>query len=265
MFTVEWNRAIWDTVYPWSAGGDEWSGAWGGVEMQWFRTLLPRLHPFLPTGTLLEIAPGYGRWTQKLKDLCEQMYLVDLASKCIETCRRRFSDCSHLHYHVNDGRSLDAVPDGAVDLAFSFDSLVHVERPVMRSYLGELARVLADDGVAFLHHSNLGEYARRLRLIEKLPLVARLERWGLVERNPHYRSPDVSARTVEEDAGQMGLRCISQELVNWGSRRLIDCFSVITRAGSRWDRPNRVVRNRRFWDEIHEAARLSLSYCRPAS
>jgi SAM-dependent methyltransferase len=265
MFTVEWNKAIWDTIYPWSAGGNEWSGAWGGVEMQWHRTLLPRLHPFLPTGTLLEIAPGYGRWTQKLKDLCQEMYLVDLASKCIETCRRRFQNCTHLHYHVNDGRSLDRVPDRAIDFAFSFDSLVHVERPVIRSYLDELGRVLAADGVAFLHHSNLGDYARRLWLLDRLPLVTRLERWGLIERNPHYRATDVSAGTVAEDAVHAGLQCITQELVNWGSRRLIDCFSVVTRAGSRWARPNRVVRNRHFWDEIHDAARLATCYGCPAT
>ena len=54
---------------------------------------------------------------------------------------------------------------------------------------------MTPDGIAFLHHSNLGEYARRLRLLERLPGVARLERWGLVERNPHYRAPDVSAST----------------------------------------------------------------------
>ena len=87
MFTVEWNKVVWDSQYQWRQGGEEWSGAWGGVEMQWHRTLLPRLHAFLPTGTLLEIAPGFGRWTQKLKDRCQEMHLVDLASKCIWSSR----------------------------------------------------------------------------------------------------------------------------------------------------------------------------------
>jgi SAM-dependent methyltransferase len=265
MFTVEWNRTIWDSLYAWSAGGNEWSGAWGGVEMQWHRTLLPRLHAFLPARTILEIAPGYGRWTEKLKDFCQEMHLVDLASRCIETCRRRFRDCTHLHYHVNDGQSLDMIPAGVVDFAFSFDSLVHVERRVIRAYLHGMADILAADGVAFLHHSNLGEYARRLRLLDRLPGVTRLERWGLVERNPHFRAPDVSAGTFAEDAAAAGLHCVAQELVNWGSRRLCDCFSVVTRPGSRWARPNRVIRNRHFWDEIHEAARLASCYGPPAT
>lgn len=51
--------------------------------------------------------------------------------------------------------------DGAVDLAFSFDSLVHVEIDVIEGYLTELARVLVPDGVAILHHSNLA--AERLK------------------------------------------------------------------------------------------------------
>jgi SAM-dependent methyltransferase len=263
MFTVEWNKVIWDSQYPWPSGGNEWSGAWGGVEMQWHRTLLPRLFAFLPARTLLEIAPGFGRWTQKLKDHCQEMHLVDLSSRCIQTCRQRFEDCTHLHYHVNDGQSLDMVPEEAIDFAFSFDSLVHVNRGVIRSYLQGLARVLTPDGVAFLHHSNLGEYSWRLRFIEKLPLLASLERWGLVERNRHCRATDVSAATFADDAQEAGLQCITQELVNWGSRRLIDCFSVVTRPGSRWARPNRVVRNGRFWEEIREAHRLSLCYGRP--
>ena len=50
---------------------------------------------------------------------------------------------------MNDGQSLPMVADSSIDLAFSFDSLVHVEDDVMPSYLDELARVLSEDGVAF--------------------------------------------------------------------------------------------------------------------
>jgi hypothetical protein len=44
---------------------------------------------------------------------------------------------------------------------------------------------------------------------------------------------------------------------------LIDCFSVITRQSSRWARPNRVLRNRRFHDEIRESARLAHLHAAP--
>ena len=61
-----------------------------------------------------------------LKEHCRQLHLVDPAAECIEGCRRRFAAESHLTYHVNDGRSLEMIPNQSVDFVFSFDSLVHV-------------------------------------------------------------------------------------------------------------------------------------------
>ncbi len=43
MPTLEDNHRFWGRDYDWAQGGDEWSGVWGGAEMQWFGTLLP--HP----------------------------------------------------------------------------------------------------------------------------------------------------------------------------------------------------------------------------
>jgi hypothetical protein len=62
-------------------------------------------------------------------------------------------------------------------------------------------------------------------------------------------------------ADEAGLACPCQEIVNWGGSRkyLIDCFSVIARKGSEWDRPTRVFRNQGFMSvkkNLAEAARL---------
>src|SRR6478752_7017059 len=109
----------------------------------WFGFVLPRIHAFMPTGTLLEIGPGYGRWTAYLKDLCDRLIGVDLAENCVEACRQRFADVDHAEFHVNDGRSLSMVADGSIDVAFSFDSLVHADDDALNAYVVELARVLA--------------------------------------------------------------------------------------------------------------------------
>jgi hypothetical protein len=58
----------------------------------------------------------------------------------------------------------------------------------------------------------------------------------------------------------VGLCCISQELVNWRQRRLIDVFSVFTRKSSRWARPNRVLRNSDFMTEAALIARRAALY-----
>jgi len=107
--TAKENKELWDGTYNWKDQGHEWSVAWGGADMEWYGTILPRLHAFVPTGTILEIAPGFGRWTFYLKDLCERLIVVDLSSKCIDACRKKFASCSHIDYHVNDGYSLDMI------------------------------------------------------------------------------------------------------------------------------------------------------------
>ena len=126
--------------------------------MQWYGTILPRIHAYLPAQTILEIAPGHDRWTRFLKDSCNRLILVDLSENCIEACQNRFADSSNITYHVNDGVSLAMIPDNTIDFVFSFDSLVHAEEDVIAAYISQLAHKLTNNGIAFIHHSNLGEY-----------------------------------------------------------------------------------------------------------
>lgn len=234
------------------ADGGE-SARWGGSESQWFGSLFFRLHPFLPCRRILEIAPGHGRLTQYLKDVCAQLHVVDVSVNCIAACRRRFAGAAHVSYSVNDGSSLAMVP-GTFDLVFSFDSLVHAELEVIAAYLAQMEGLLSRDGVAFLHHSNLGDYIQG-----SLAQVPRslLESEGF---NTIWRAESVDAATVAALAERHGLAVVSQELVDWGAQGLYDkglftdCFTLLTRPGSRWARETRVYRNRRFIAE--EAAHL---------
>lgn len=164
MATIDENLKVWDGTYDWQAGGDEWSAAWGNPTQQWYSTILPRIHRFVPPGTILEIAPGFGRWTSHLKDLCKRLVLVDLSGKCIEHCKARFAAESKIAYHVNDGISLEMVADGSIDFVFSFDALVHVEADVIQNYLFSLAQKLKPTGAGFLHHSNAGWYKGRVAM-----------------------------------------------------------------------------------------------------
>src|SRR5262245_29643320 len=102
MPTIEQNSNLWK-IYDWPHGGDEWSEGWGGPEAQWFGAIFPRIHAFLPAGTILEIAPGFGRWTQFLGDHCKHLIVVDLSERCIDTCKKRFAEWPHIEYHINDG------------------------------------------------------------------------------------------------------------------------------------------------------------------
>ncbi len=262
---VEWNKKAWDGAYDWQHQGDEWSQTWGGPCMQWYGTILPRIHAFVPAPTILEIAPGYGRWTQFLKGLCDRLIVVDLSESCIEACRQRFSDSSHISYHVNDGMSLDMIADNAIDFVFTFDSLVHADDDVLSAYMSQLARKLTANGVAFIHHSNLGEY-EYLQKLEKLPgkIQNILKGLTVMEDSLHFRSRTMTAAQMKTFATKNGLECISQELVPWGTRRvLLDCLSTVVKNSSIWSRENRVLRNESFMDEARYLSRLSGLYRAP--
>ena len=265
MPTVEQNRSIWNDQYQWPQAGDEWSKHWGGTTFLWFGVIVPRIHRFLPASTILEIAPGFGRWTQYLKDQCQRLIIVDMSPRCIQTCRQRFSDSTNITYHVNDGRSLEMIADGSVDFVFSFDSLVHAEAEVMRCYLRQIARKLRKDGVGFLHHSNIGHYRRLVALTKAvsgvLPYrVGKLLRMNVLI-NSAWRGEDMTSDAFRGFCRESGLCCISQELLNWENRRwLIDCFSVFTPSCSVHARASRILLNSGFMREARQIKRLAGLY-----
>lgn len=262
MPTVAANRHHWDSHYDWRSRGDEWSQPWGTVAGQWYGTILPRIHRTLPAATILEIACGYGRWTRYLKDWCEHLIVVDLSETCVAACKERFSDIGNIEYHTNDGMSLAMIADRSVNLVFSFDSLVHADATVMSAYLKEIHRILCDDGTAFLHHSNLGEFGAWYPRIRRWPLCERLlTRLNLLNDFRHWRDPGVSARLVTHLARQHGLQCVTQELIRWrDSATHIDCLSTIVKGDSSMARPTEVFRNGSFMQEA-TLARFVLRGC----
>jgi SAM-dependent methyltransferase len=177
---------------------------------------------------------------------------VDRVAECIEACRRRFAGDAHVHCELNDGRSLSILPDASVDFVFSFDSFVHIDRDIVGAYLAEIARTLKPGGKGFIHHSNFGQFAGSLR--ERLPkwltkplIKLRILDWA------HHRNPSMSAELFRELCARQGLHCLTQELVNWRGRRLIDCLSLFVRTDSVEQPPTRVIRNPNF---MREAARI---------
>ena len=229
----------------------------GAAPAQWFGTFLPDCASTPPR----RCSDSAGvRAMDAPRGHCDRLIGIDVAERCVEACRERFGTSDHMTFVLNDGLSLDAVDDDAVELAVSLDSLVHVEADVMQSYIEQLGRKLRPGGVAFLHHSNLGEYAYYQRL-RKLRGATRVG-WatGVVERNLQWRAFSVSAETVRGFAADAGLGCVSQELVNWGTRRaLIDCFTVLVRNPSVSTTPA-VLRNRAFMDEAQRVKQLDAMY-----
>jgi SAM-dependent methyltransferase len=259
MPTLGENIKNWNTGWDWSGRGDEWSWWWGDTPALWYGAVLPRIHAMVPTGTVLELAPGYGRWTQYLKDLADRLVLVDMTEDCIAHCRERFAEQTNIEFHVNDGRSLAMVEDASIDFVFSFDSLVHADPDVVGGYLRQLARKLKPNGVGFIHHSNAGALGRLNAISRRIPkrLFGTLMRRGVAVNLAAWRDEGMTASRFDALCREAGLACAAQELVNWEfGLYLLDCFSVIAPAGSRWDRPRRRVRNPLFVAEARRMARV---------
>lgn len=246
MPTITENRKLWNS-YEWSQQGEEWSHAWGGSEAQWYGQILPRIHGFIPAERILEIAPGFGRWTRFLRGYCDQLVAVDMAEACVTACQKRFGADPQMSFFLNDGKSLSMIEDGSIDFVFSFDSLVHAEADALEAYVKQFAAKMKPNAVGFIHHSNLGRYQQELSLVRNIPedsrdVIVKPELQYLTRS--HGRAPSMKAELFIDYCKQGGLQCMSQELVNWGSEGLLlDCFSVFTRQDSRWAKPTAVLEN----------------------
>jgi cyclopropane fatty-acyl-phospholipid synthase-like methyltransferase len=232
MPSVQQNLETWENSYSWRQQGEEWSQAWGGSKSQWFGCIFPRIHKFLPVENILEIAPGYGRWTHYLKDYCRSLVGIDLSEKCVSFCKDRFDTHPNMEFFTNDGYSLEALSDNSCDFIFSFDSLVHAEIDVIESYIFQVAKKLTSSGVAFFHHSNLAA----------LPELAE-------KRNIHWRASSVSAGLVKELIDKAELKCLSQEVINWRGNDLIDCLTLFTMPNSIFEQPFKLLENYEFMQE----------------
>jgi len=243
MASIFENLEFWNS-FDWPLHGEEWSKPFGNSETLWWFLIMPRIHRWLPTKTILEIGVGHGRWAQFLIRNCEQLIAVDLSPACIKYCRQTFPNNERLRFFVNDGKTLPEVPDRSVDFIFSFDSLLHTEADAMESYLIEFQRVLKPGGLGFIHHSNLGQYPARFAIYDTIRRLTPSKWWQPGARRvslPHrvlqlmlslntaaWRAPSMSAKLFAQMTHGAGLNLVAQETINWGyGRCMIDCLSTI--------------------------------------
>ena len=180
------------------------------MDQQWEQTIWPLIRGADMT-CVLELAPGHGRNTRKLIGLAREIHLVDVNRSCIDACRKRFGEGDgrcRLRYHVNDGRSFDFLPDASVSFVYSWDSMVHFDKRVVRAYVAEFARVLTPGGTGFVHHSNYGATSDH----------------DVFHENPGWRS-NMSRELFAAYCEEAGLEVVEQKLLWWFIDDL-DCLSV---------------------------------------
>jgi SAM-dependent methyltransferase len=144
------NRDQW-TSWDWSSLGEEWNES-----QAWKQSLIDDvLLATIPAGgTVVEIGPGGGRWSEVLAARAQRTILVDVTPAVLELCRERLGDQPNVEYRVSSGCDLPGVEDCSVDAIWSFDVFVHVAPVDQAGYLDEIARVLRPGGVAAIHHAD---------------------------------------------------------------------------------------------------------------
>ena len=168
--TLKWNN------YRWERGEDEWT-----LSAEWKQSVID--HVMIKNveagGHVLEIGPGFGRWTRALVALSERLIIVDLSEKCIAHCKKLFSNNSNVEYYLNDGGSLDFIADDSIDFIWSFDVFVHIEPVDIERYLEEFQRILKKSGRVIIHHGIIGKTDHNWRSTLTLQIFsALLQQYG---------------------------------------------------------------------------------------
>jgi SAM-dependent methyltransferase len=162
--------------------------------------------------SVLELAPGAGRNSARLKEVSRSLHLVDLNRYALDRCRERFRDHAgpcEIHYHENDGQSLACLPDDSISLVYSWDSMVHFERSVVGRYVKEFARVMKPGAWGFVHHSNYGTTSDDPD----------------IEKAPHLRS-NLTAELFGRYCRESGLERTDFIVFDWGGAWDSDCISL---------------------------------------
>lgn len=135
------------------------------MEWQWNGIIWPAIQD-ADFSVTVEIGPGAGRNSVRLAELSGVLHVVDLNTYALDKTRARFAGLAtadRVHFHQNDGMHLPFLAPGTATFVYSWDSMVHFDRLVIRSYLGEFATALASGGTGFIHHAydggNLAESA----------------------------------------------------------------------------------------------------------
>jgi ubiquinone/menaquinone biosynthesis C-methylase UbiE len=164
------------------------------IQSEWSETIWPLIQDF-DFDSVLELAPGAGRNTERLCEVSKRINVVDYNAYALEQCRERLGqswDGCDIEYHVNNGTDLKLIADGVISAVYWWDAAVHFDKAILSSYIREFGRVLREGGKGFVHHSNLGDSAHKN-----------------INKNPEWRS-NMSKESFAEMCETNGLRVVTQ-------------------------------------------------------
>lgn len=116
-----------------------------------------RLAPLIdPGAVVMDLGCGIGRVARYVAPRCRTLWAVDASEVMLAHARRRLADAGgDVRFARSAGTSVPALPDDAVDLAYSLLTLQHLEREDAFALLRDLRRIVRPGGRAYLTFPNL--------------------------------------------------------------------------------------------------------------
>lgn len=162
-------------------------------------------------GVVCEIGAGTGLCTRWVIERAREYHIVDFSERLLyEAIEHRFAaNAGKLRLHHDETATLAGVPDGSIDLVFSYDVFVHFKSDLVHQFLTAVERVLTPrppGGRAVLHFARWNESA--------------IESWRTHHREAHrgshsviyYNHPDWLAASAKS----LGLTCrVLREVNGW--------------------------------------------------
>jgi len=194
-------RAVWDALA--AAETEVYVGdpARGEEELA---SLFGRLGADPRGGVCVEVGCGPGRMTGALAARFDRVIALDVSSEMLARAAA-VATAANVEFRQVSGEALDGVESVSADAAVCYLVLQHLpSRRLVRSYIGEIARVLVSGGEAFVQLPVLhGGLVPRLWRVLRTPL-ARLSK-------PELRGVRLTRRELDRAIAGVGLNVVATD------------------------------------------------------
>jgi SAM-dependent methyltransferase len=162
-----------------------------------------------PSGGLcVEVGCGPGRMTGALAERFDRVLALDVSPAMLERARAAVT-APNVTFLAVPGDRLEGVEDASADALVCYLVLQHLPSgEVVRTYLGEFARVLASQGEAFVQVPVLEGASARVRRALRTPLLRFARR---PEHGAAFRGFRLTRRELDDALADAGLEALAED------------------------------------------------------
>jgi SAM-dependent methyltransferase len=165
-------------VSPYYEDAEKWTHLFWGSQTE-FRKMFDQLD----LASVIELACGHGRHAERIKDIVEQLILIDIVEENLLYCQRRLGTESKLTYIKGDGITFHPVVSDSVTAIFCYDAMVHFSPEMVESYLRDSASLEKHYGQNPLarNHMTVGLFGKMAQDVGLRVEAFKTIKWGNYE------------------------------------------------------------------------------------